>query len=182
MYFFRKNTMKRGFSLMELLLVIFIISIVYFLGFSGVEKREKQEPAITPLTLKKTIMNSALFQGEGTFLCIDDCTSCYFRKDIASPFEAYEGKLGLSKLKAYIINAEDSLHRMEYGRYQDNKICLVFHISPNGSSTQLILDTEDGTYFLPAYFGEPQKMTSVEAARDLWLKNTQVLSGQGDFY
>jgi len=174
--------MKKGFSLMELLLVIFIISLVYFLGFSGVEKRKDKEISVTPTTLKKTIMQSTLFHGKGTFLCINKCSSCYFRQDISSTFEPYEGKLGLSELKVYSIGVDESLQQVEYGRYQDNKICLVFHIFPNGSSTQLILETTDGIYFLPAYFGEPQKVDSLGEAHDLWLKHSQVLSAQGDFY
>ena len=178
----RKESIRRGFSLMELLLVIFIISLVYFLGFSGVEKREEKEVSLTPLTLKKTIMRSSLFHGEGTLLCINECDSCYFRNNIASAFEPYEGKLGLSGLKSYRVSADESLQQLEYGRYQDNRICLLFHIYPNGSSTQLILKTKDGTYFLPAYFGEPQKTESLEAARDLWLEHSQDLSSQGDFY
>jgi prepilin-type N-terminal cleavage/methylation domain-containing protein len=173
---------QRGFSLMELLLVIFIISLVYFLGFSGVEKRKEQAVSLTPLNLKKTIMESSLFQGEGTLVCINLCDTCYLRKDIASPFEPYEGKVSLAKAEAYVITTDEMLQKLEYGRYQDQKICLRFDIYPNGSSTQLILKTEEGIYFLPAYFGEAQKVESLDEAQELWLKHTQALSGQGDFY
>jgi len=42
----------KGFSLIELLIVIIIISIVYFLGFSGIEKTTDKPKALTPLNLK----------------------------------------------------------------------------------------------------------------------------------
>jgi len=178
----QKAAERRAFSLMELLLVIFIVSLVYFLGFSGMEKPSHKEEVLTPLNLKKQIMAHPLFHGGGTLLCIDRCKSCYFRKDITSAFKPYEGKPDFSKLKVYTVNAGESLQQMEYGRYQDKKICLIFHIFPNGSSTQLILQTANGIYFLPAYLGEPRQTETLEEAHDLWLAHSQDLSGQGDFY
>jgi hypothetical protein len=178
----RKNRFQEAFSLLELLLVIFIISLVYFLGFSGVEKPKKQQTLITPLTLKSTLMHDPLFQGERTFLCINACKSCYIRKNISEPFEEYKGKLQLHKATSYIVNRNNMLQELEPGRYQDQKVCLLFHIFPNGSSTPLIIQTTEGIYFLPSYFGKPQKVDSLEEGRDLWLQYDDALSGQGDFY
>jgi len=174
--------LNKGFSLMELLVVIIIISIVYFLGFSGIEKSTTKAKALTPLNLKSSLLKSELFQGEATFLCIDKCRSCYIRKDINSPFEAYEHDIGLKNIEAYTLDAQDSLQRMEYGRYQDKKICLILNFYPNGSSTQIILDNKEAVYFLPAFFDEPQKVDSLEEAKELWLKNSQLVSNSGDFY
>jgi prepilin-type N-terminal cleavage/methylation domain-containing protein len=182
MYPSRNRELRSGFSLLELLLVIFIISLVYFLGFSGVEKRAEREQRLTPLTLKQAIMTNSLFHGKGTFLCINHCRSCYFREDLSSAFEPFEGKIALSDMTVYTVNANDNLQKQEYGRYQDNRICLRFDIFTNGSSSQLILQTKKGIYFLPAYFGKPQKVASLDEARELWLKHAQDLSGQGDFY
>jgi prepilin-type N-terminal cleavage/methylation domain-containing protein len=177
-----ERELRKGFSLMELLLVIFIISLVYFLGFSGVEKPTKRKQRLTPLNLKQTIMANPLFHGKGTFLCINHCRTCYFREDISAAFEPFEGQTALPDMTVYTVNANENLQKQEYGRYQDNKICLRFDIFTNGSSSQLILQTQKETYFLPAYFGKPQKVESLDTARELWLKHTQDLSGQGDFY
>jgi prepilin-type N-terminal cleavage/methylation domain-containing protein len=178
----KEEVMRDGFSLLELLLVIFIISLVYFLGFDGIEKQSKKAADLTPLSLKKSIMASEQFSGEGTLICIDKCKSCYFRKDISSPFTAYKGKIDLSHAEVYRIDAGDNLQKMTYGRYQDQKICLRIDFRPNGSSTPLILQTDEGTYFLPAYFGTAQKVDSLSKAQDLWLAYDHALDGQGDFY
>jgi len=172
----------QGFSLIELLIVIIIISVVYYLGFSGIENSSSKPKALTPVNLKSSIINDALFQGEGTFLCIDECRSCYLRKDINSPFEAYENSIDLTGTQVYTLDSRDALLHLEYGRYQDEKICLFMHFYPNGSSTQLILKQKDDVYFLPAYFGETQKVESLGEAKTLWLSDALLVKNHGDFY
>ena len=104
------------------------------------------------------------------------------RKDINSPFAAYEHGIDLKNIEAYALDAQDSLQRIEYGRYQDKKICLMLNFYNNGSSTQIILKNQDAVYFLPAFFEEPQKLDTLEEAEDLWLKNVQLVANSGDFY
>jgi len=178
----RQEGFRKAFSLMELLIVILIISIVYFLGFSSIEKRENTAQALTPLNLKSSIQKSALFQGMGTFICIDNCKSCYLRRDVNSPFEAYENAIDLKGLESYTLDSRDALLEMEYGRYQDEAICLVLHFYANGSSTQLILKQEDDIYFLPAFFDVPQKVASLDEAKELWLEHVPLVSNSGEIY
>lgn len=171
-----------GFSLIELLIVIIIISIVYFLGFSSIEKQLNTTKALTPLNLKKSIINSDSFQGSGTLVCINKCKSCYIRKDINSPFQEYKNKINLKNIEAYTLDSQDSLQEIEYGRYQDEKICLMLQFYPNGSSTQIILKQDNSVYFLPAFFDKTQKVDSLNDAKDLWLKENSLVSNHGDFY
>lgn len=178
----KRYTMSKGFSLIELLIVILIVSIVYFLGFEGIEIGKPKPKALTPLNLKSTIVSSELFSGQATLLCIDDCRSCYLRKDIASGFEDYTDPIDLGNIEAYSIDRYDALVQIDYGRYQDERICLLMDIYSNGSSTQLILKNDKGAYFLPAFFGEPQMFSSVEEAKEHWLRNSTAASGSGAFY
>ncbi|HIP18037.1 MAG TPA: prepilin-type N-terminal cleavage/methylation domain-containing protein [Sulfurovum sp.] len=178
----KREKMHKGFTLIELLIVIIIISLVYFLGFSNIEKSSAKAKALTPLNLKSNIMKSELFLGEGTLLCIDECRSCYFRKDVNNPFEVYENRIDLYKTEAYTLDAQDNLLKMDYGRYQDEKVCLVLHFYPNESSTQIILKQQDDVYFLPAFFDDAQKIDSLEEAKALWLKNNRLVKNSGDFY
>ena len=175
-------TTRRAFSLLELLVVIVIVSIVYFLGFNGVEKSENRPRALTALNLKTTIQNSELFRGKATLICINRCKNCYLRTDISSPFEAYENNIDLTGTKIYTLDAQESLFQVEGGRYQDKKICLEMNFYQNGSSTQMILENKHGIYFLPAFFGEPKKVDSLEEAKELWLKNNKLAANSGDFY
>jgi prepilin-type N-terminal cleavage/methylation domain-containing protein len=173
---------SKGFSLLELLIVILIVSIVYVLGFRGLEISEKKPKALTPLNLKTNIMSSELFGGEGTLLCVNQCRSCYFRSDISSPFEEYTSPIDLTAIQAYTLDRYDALVPIEYGRYQDQKICLIMDFFKNGSSTQLILKSEEGSYFLPAFFEDPQRFSTPEEAKEYWLSHTTLASDSGAFY
>ena len=173
---------RKGFSLIELLIVILLVSIVYFLGFEGVEMGKKKPKALTPLNLKSNIVSSELFTGQGTLLCTDQCRSCYLRPDLSSSFQEYTSPIDLTNIQAYTLDKYDSLTRIEYGRYQDKKICLIMDFFKNGSSTQIILKDEKGSYFLPAFFGEPQLFSSPEEAKEYWLRNHALASDSGAFY
>jgi len=177
-----KSKLRKAFSLMELLIVIFIIGLVYYLGFSGVELGKQKPKALTPMNLKETIVNSSLFSTHTTLMCVNKCKQCYMRKNISSPFKAYENKIDLSNIKAYTIDATDSLVQIEYERYNDQKICLVMDFFTNGSSTQIILEDEENAYFLPAFFGQAKKFDSPEDAKAYWLEKSRLVSNSGDFY
>ena len=181
MYFSSINV-RSAFSLLELLIVIMIVSIVYFLGFNGVEKSENRPKALTPLNLKSTIQNSKLFTGEGTLICINQCKNCYLRKDPRSSFEKYKNKIDLKGIKVYTLDSEDALLKLEGERFQDNKICLEMNFYKNSSATQLILEDKKGVYFLPAFFGGTEKVDSLEEAKALWLKYNRNIAHSGDFY
>jgi len=178
----KQTLLRRGFSLIELLIVIFIISLVYYLGFSGVELGTQKPKALTPMNLKENIIQSSLFSKKATFMCLDKCKECYLRQGLASSFKKYENKINLNDIKAYTIDADDSLRRVEYERYDDKKICLIMHFYANGSSTKIILENDEGTYFLPAFFGKAKKFDSPEDAKDYWLEKSRLVSNAGDFY
>jgi len=182
MFYTKANKRRKGFTLIELLIVILIVGIVYALGFSKIEIDKVEPKALTPLNLKSVLLNSRLFNTQATFLCINHCKSCLLRKSINEEYQDYESGINLQDIKAYTLDNSDSLVRIQYERYKDEPICLKIDFYPNGSSTQLILENEQGTYFLPSYFEEPQKFDSVEDAKDYWLDNTKIATDSGDFY
>jgi len=173
---------RKGFSLLELLIVILLVSIVYFLGFEGFEMGKKKPQALSPLNLKSNIISSEHFTGKGTLLCVNACRSCYFRGGLSSDFEEYTSPIDLTNIEAYTIDRHESLFQIEYGRFKDEKICLIMDFYKNGSSTQIILKNEEGSYFLPAFFGEPKQFSALEEAKDHWLKNSTLVSDSGEFY
>lgn len=182
MPYHQRYEMHKGFSLLELLIVIFIISMVYFLGFDGIEWGKQKAKALTPLNLKANITSSELFTGQATLLCINKCRTCYLRPDISSPFEEYNGPVDLSDVTAYTLDQDNMLIPIEYARYHDKKICLIMQFYSNGSSTQMILEKEDKSYFLPAFFENPQVFDSLTDAKAYWLRNTTAVSDSGAFY
>jgi len=173
---------RRGFTLIELLIVILVVSLIYFIGFRSMKLPKREPKALTPLNLKSNITSSKWFTGQLTLLCIDNCKKCLLRRDISSTYTEYSNGIDLSGLKAYTIDASNALTRIEYERYNDKKVCLKMNFYPNGSSTQIILENEKGSYFLPTYFEEAKQFESPEEARDYWLENSRLVSDNGDFY
>ena len=143
---------------------------------------KKKPKALTPLNLKSNILSSELFNGQATLLCINQCRSCYIRPDVSSEFQEYTSPIDLKNIQAYTIDKYDALKRIEYGRYQDKKICLIMDFYHNGSSTQIILKNDKESYFLPAFFGEPQAFASPEEAKEYWLRNSAAVSDRGEFH
>lgn len=176
------QTFRKGFTLIELLIVIFLILMIYALVFTYFTEEEEKPKALTPLTLKTSLADAGMLVGQTTLLCIDECKSCYLRQGIQSDFEPYENDINLQSTEVYLLDAYNDLTLAEYGRYDDKEICLKLNFYPNGSSTKAVLKAPDGIYYLPSYFGEPQKVDSLDAAKELWLKDTKPVTGSGDFY
>lgn len=173
---------RRGFTLIELLIVILLISLIYFIGFRSMKLAKREPKALTPLNLKSTITSSKDFTGQVTLLCINNCKKCFLRHDISSTYTEYSNGIDLSGIKAYSIDKSNALTRIEYERYNDKQVCLKMDFYPNGSSTQIILENKEGSYFLPTYFEKAKQFESPEDARDYWLENTRLVSDNGDFY
>jgi len=182
MYKAKRHIYQKGFSLIELLIVIMVVSLVYFAGFSGMQLQKKRPKALSPMNLKESIINSEFFNGHATLMCVDKCRKCYLRQGLSGSFNPYASKIDLKNIKAYTVDTRESLREIEYHRYKDKKICLVMDFYNNGSSTQIILEDEKGTYFLPAFFGEAKKFDSPSDAKEYWLERSQSVSDSGDFY
>jgi len=182
MYSTQKDKTQKGFTLIELLIVILIVSIVYALGFSRVELGKSKPKALTPLNLKKTITSSKWFDGYLSLMCINKCHTCLIKKGTSSTYQVYENKVDLTNIKAYTVDASDTLVRLEYGHFNDKKICLQMVFYANGSSTQIILENDAGSYYLPAYFEDPKLFKSPEDAKNYWIQNAHLVSNSGDFY
>jgi len=173
---------RGGFTLIELIIVVLLILTVYSLVFTYVKKNGGNPQALSALTLKSSLIDSGQMIGHTTFLCINRCTSCYIRHGINEAFTLYNGPIHLKDTIAYTLDASDSISKMEYGRYEDQPICLKLDFYPNGSSTKVILENPDGVYYLPSFFGNPQQVNTLEEATSLWLENTTLLSHIGDYY
>ena len=175
-------SIHKGFSLIELLIVILIVSIVYFLGFEEFEIGKAKPKPLSPMNLKTEILKSELYEGQATLICLDKCRTCYLRSDLSSSFQTYPNAIDLQGIKAYTVDESDSLVRIEYGRYDDKKICLIMDFHTNGSATQIILENKEATYFLPSFFGTVLRFDSPEEAKAYWIDKSHSLSDAGAFY
>ncbi|MEA2029359.1 MAG: type II secretion system protein [Campylobacterota bacterium] len=173
---------KAAFSLIELLIVIALISLAYYFIFSNVKKQgELTKTVLSPLTLKdvaKELMNT-----QGELFCIAKCKECFYSVSRAVDVKRYEGKLNFGKdIKIYKLDRFNNFEAQEFGRIDDEKVCLRFNLHLNQSSTKLVIQNDQGIFYIPSYFGQTQEVGSLQEAKELWLKYNRIATSSGDFY
>ena len=174
---------RKAFSLIELLIVIFIVALVYFLGFDTISWTPQKNTQINILNLKNTIQKSDYYEGYGKLICLNKCQTCYFQTDINAPLTHIKNPINLGKnISIYKLDRDDMLTKIDFGRYQDKKVCLMIDFYKNGSSTQIVIENSSGIYFLSSYFNTSTKVDSLSDAKSLWLQYNKPLQNLGDFY
>lgn len=173
---------RDGFSLIELIIVIFLMLLVYALVFTYYQKKESGVKPLSPANLKKELHKLIPSDKYATFICTRSCEACYLRIGETNSFTPYEEEISLKQTEAYTLDQDETLSLQEYGRFKGDDVCLKIDFYPNGSSTQIVLKTPQKSYFLPAYFGKTQQVDTLEEAQQLWLKNDTMVSDPGDYY
>ena len=177
-----KPTTRKGFSLLELIVVVLIVSLIGFLVFSSAVKQQQRTEVLDPTTLQKTFRKSFQGQGDVELFCIKKCQECYVAQ--GKSIVAYDGGIEFGKnVEIHLLDKDNHLVQMEeLGRVKDKKICLRYHLYPNGSTTQMIISNDQGIYYLPSYFGKAKKVKDIEDAKELWIKDNYDLRDSGAYY
>jgi prepilin-type N-terminal cleavage/methylation domain-containing protein len=172
---------RPGFTLIELIIVMLLLSLMALLAFTQMARSAKEPPALSPLTLKSTLIDyQHEHGGRIELVCLDQCQSCYVLHGNTST--AFEKEIGWGELKAYVVTNDESTEQIEFGRYHDQPICLHYTLYQNGSSSQMIIEDGFRIYYLPTFFGEPQEVASLDEAASLWQQYDRVLSNPGELF
>ncbi|CAA6821614.1 MAG: Unknown protein [uncultured Sulfurovum sp.] len=172
----------KGFSLLELIVVVLIVSLIGFLVFSSAVKQQQKVKVLDASTLPSTLRQSFKGQGDIEFFCIKKSEECYVLQ--GKNISAYNGGINLGKdLEVHVLDNDNHFIQLdEQGRYKDKKINLRYHLYSNGSTTQMVIVNNQGIFYLPSYFGQAQKVDDMGEAKDLWLKEEYSLRDSGSFY
>ena len=172
----------KGFSLLELIVVVLIVSLVGFLVFSEAINQQTKTELLGPTTLPATLRKSFQGQGDIELFCIKKCQECFIVK--GSKITAYDGGIKFGKeVEVYKLDNDNQfVHLDELGRLKDKKICLRYHLSANGSTTQMVIKNKSGIYYLPSYFGKAKKVEDMDEAKELWIKEKYDLRDSSSFY
>jgi len=175
MYSFK---IRQGFSLIELLVVISIVSLVYFLGFNGFSVSDIMRSQKSPLDYLKLISTQ---EHNGKLICINNCQTCFFKDSLQSQPTKFKDKFDLGKDIVIYKLDKDELTKVDFGRYQDQKICLIVDYYANGSHTPFVLKNRQKIYFISSFLDEVQEVKSLKEAKTLWQGDIKALHN-GDFY
>ncbi len=174
---------SRAFTLLELIVVIFIITMVGAMVFSTAMHNEKEEKKVLdPSTLPSSFRKSFENQGDVELFCIKKCQECFVLQN--GKISSYDGGVKFGKeVELYKLDNDDHFVQLdELGRFKDKKLCLRYHLYPNGSTTQLVIKNSDGIFYLPSFFGDAKKVGDMDEAKEMWIKDNYDLRDSGAFY
>lgn len=149
---------KRGFTLIELIIVIILIFSTYFLVFSNNTFSDKKEKKRLDLfNLREYLLNNFRFEKELAFSCIEEKFSCYVKVD---------GKLDKNfKVISFFKEIPDIYEyspkevKVELPELRiDNKgYSVIFELKINSDykTNEFIIDTQDNVLIFNSIFTKP---------------------------
>lgn len=172
MYFIR---VKRGFTLIELIVVILLITVTYFLIFSNSSfKIKKDEIKLSLDNLQEVLIKDFQFQKEIAFLCIEEGFECFIKIDGVLNEESIVKNFFKNKPSVYEYNKEQKI--LEFRQVNINNLNqnIIFELKINGDYkiNEFILDTdEEKVYVFNSIFKEPKVFNSLNEVLDFFENN-----------
>jgi len=168
---------RSGFTLLELLVVIVLVSLTALLVFASMKNRERHKRVPDPLHIKE--IPTHIPAGGLELVCTDQCRRCVLI-DKARRAREVEG-FG-TEMDGYLLGPDGEERRVDFGRYGDRKVCLRFRYYENGSTSQLIVQWKGKYYFIPAWFGTVKTFRNLREAVEYWREKNRMLQSPGDYY
>ena len=149
--------MKKGFSLVELMIVIVIIGVVYSLAVSKLKSVDEEKLAPTLANLKEYLLSYLEADAKrAQLLCLDGCESCSIYVDGVKQEEDIEAFFDAS-IEVYrydfvqgAVQKKDAVFFNKEGREED--VCFSFSMDKNRVSDQVIVVYKEKAYDYTSYF------------------------------
>jgi prepilin-type N-terminal cleavage/methylation domain-containing protein len=170
---------KKAFTLVELLLAIFLVALASYFVFSTPRGATTPKVEINATNLPFYLQENLI--GEGELICVGkNCKECYYLSN--GPKKAGLFPLNIKVYNEYIIDANDNPQKIELGRFNDKKVCLRIRHYKNGSISPVILDIGKKYLFIGSYFKEGKIFDSLNDAIEYWLNGSDKLRNKGEWY
>jgi hypothetical protein len=161
------NSLKKSFSLMELLIVVIIIGVVYSLVISKIKSPsyEKITPSFKNL---KFYLQSFSKDSKVSFVCPDSYEKCFI-------------EVNDKKVKEEKAFFDDSVEIYRYNYYngvskKDDNNFFSFSVDKNGVTDQVIICYKNRVYDYTDYFNNPKIYTSLSELSENKSKLVEELS------
>ena len=166
---------KRGFTLLELIIVIFLLSLLSFFVVGNIKKETIKKKVVSIATIKSLAKDGIYSE----LVCLKECRECFL---VDKDFNLQRVNTNLPKLKAYILDDTNQPSQLEFGRVDDERVCFRFIFFPNGSTSKMVLEDRGVFYYIPSFFDKIKKFDSLSESMDYWRENSSLVRGEGDFY
>ena len=174
---------KKAFTLIELIIVIILISISYFLVISNSSfKITNENKTISFINIKKYLLDNFEFQNELALVCINEKLACYVRIDGNIDEDLKIENLFDTKPEVYKYQKEEQV--IDYDSIDINNISqdVIFELKINSDykSNEVIVDTlNEKIYLFNAIFNEIKVYNSIQEVFETF--NTNQLEVQDAF-
>lgn len=158
--------MKKGFTLLELMLVIVIIGIIYGSVINVFQRYKDKAIDVSLISLEK-YMRSFSYNNHVSLVCIKRCEECLlfvnekFNQNV-TPFVERD-------VQSYRYDKDSGVKKLELISYfrpdgKEEDVCFRYDIYPDGSRTEMIVKNKKEVYAFPSYFGSVKKYESLDEA------------------
>lgn len=158
--------MKKGFTLLELLLVVVLMGIVYGSISNIFEQYKEKKIDVTLMSLQNYMQNYA-YNSHVSLVCIKQCGECLlfvnekFKQNVTPFIEKnvelfrYDKDLSTQKLTIPPYFTPDG---------QEEEVCFRYDIQPDTSKTEMIVKNKNDVYVFSSFFGSVKKYESLDEA------------------
>ena len=142
---------KKAFTLIELIIVIILISISYYLIFSNSNfKIENEKSSVTLLNIKKYLRDNFEFEDEISLICINENFLCYIKTDGINNEEVKRENLFQNKPDVYKYQKKEQI--IDYKSIDIDNISqdVIFELKINNDykSNNIVVDTLNEKVYL----------------------------------
>ena len=162
--------LKKAFTLVELLLALFLMGLLAVFVFSQPGVYKKKEVKVTIANLPETFQNTLV--GNGELVCVNKCSECYYLTD-SKKVQNTPLPMPFKVTNEYILDKNNNPIKIEMGRFNDKKVCMRLKHYKNNSISPVILEVKGEYIYLPSYFGEGKKFDSLNEAVSYWVRNSE---------
>ncbi|MBU0631592.1 type II secretion system GspH family protein [bacterium] len=166
--------MRKAFSLIELLIVVFIIGVVYTLVITNFHKKKSDEKSLNLSNLQEQ-MRSLKYEKSARFLCLDDCSECEMIAD-GKKVATYENFLDKS-VKIYRFDEARGMQEIENDVFFNEngiqeRVCFSYTMDKSGVGDQVLVAFRNRVYDFSDYLNGTKTYISLEDAA--YVKNNLI--------
>ena len=174
---------KKAFTLLELIIVIILISLSYYLVFSNSNFKINDEKNSVSLTsIKKYLIENFEFENEISLVCINENLVCYIKIDENINEEIRIENLFENKPDIYKYQKEEQIIYYESIDIDNISQDVIFELKVNSDykTNELIVDTlNDKIYLFNSIFNEAKTYSSLQEVFETF--NTNQIEVQDAF-
>ncbi len=162
---------KKGFTLIELIIVIVLISTTYLLVFSNNSfKVKKSEIKLDFYNLKEYLLSNFEFKNELKLSCIEEDLMCYIIVDGKANENLKIQKLLKKVPEVYKYNADRV--KVDFGElkvnYMNYKVIFELKIDRDYKTNEFIVDTQDNIFVFNSILAKPMLYKSLDESMEVF--------------